>query len=92
MKLIDDLKRQRPPRVQRLDGVKRKPRGKNAGKPSPPRETVTIPVGSRLGFRVTEFSALTSISVPTLWRKIKANEIKTATVGGIVLILPSNLD
>jgi hypothetical protein len=40
----------------------------------------------RLGFRLTEFAALIGISIPTLWRRVRAGEIRVIDLGGTKII------
>ena len=84
-------KRKPQARYAKLDGKPPpKPRGRHAAA-SPDdsgtaRKTITIPANQRLGFRVREFAALTGLSYPTIWRRIKSGKIKTVDVGGVKLV------
>jgi hypothetical protein len=48
-----------------------------------PHET---PIDERLGLRLIEFSQAVGISLPTLWRRVKAGDIKVTYVGQIPII------
>lgn len=84
-------KRKPQPRYAKLDGKPQpRPRGRHAASspdaPGDKRETITLPPTQRLGFRVTEFAAMTGVSTVTIWRQVRAGKIKTVTVGNIQLI------
>jgi|GEM_PF-3731231 len=80
------------PRIAKLDGkAPPRPRGKHAKKAdadevAAPRETITIPVAQRLGFRPAEFAALIGVSEVTIWRGIKGGKIDIVDQGGIKII------
>ena len=45
-----------------------------------------MPINQRLGYRPAEFAALCGVSYPTIWRRIKRGEIKTAVIGGVRVV------
>lgn len=84
-------KRKPQPRYAKLDGKPpAKPRGRYAASsrvaPGEVRETITIPVAQRLGFRVAEFAALLGVSTPTIWRGIRAGKIEVVEQGNMKII------
>lgn len=44
------------------------------------------PFDTRLGWRISEWAALTGTSRPTLWRQVKAGQVKLIYIGGIPII------
>ena len=52
----------------------------------PVRETVTIPISQRLGYRIGEFATLLGVSYVTIWRHIRDKKIETVTIGGVRLV------
>ena len=40
----------------------------------------------QLSWRLTEFAAVVRISLPTLWRRIRAGDIRVVRLGGVVLV------
>jgi hypothetical protein len=83
-------KRKPQQRYGKLDGRPLpKPRGRHATPRSdddPVRKVVTIPMDQRLGYRPAEFAALTGLSYPTIWRRIKSGQIKAVEIGGVKLV------
>ena len=82
--------KQVPPRSikpQRLDGrPPPRPNGRQAKPDEPPREAVPLKVTQRLGYRIAEFAALTGVSVPTIWRGVKAGKIVVIDHCGVPII------
>jgi|RhiMethySRZTD1v2_1073278.scaffolds.fasta_scaffold333993_3 hypothetical protein len=76
------------PRFVLLDGKPpAKPRGRHAGKPAnDERRTFAIPVNQRLGYRVSEWAALTGSSTATVWRHVRSGRIETVKQGSVTLI------
>src|SRR4051812_33478026 len=71
----------------RLDGKPpARPRGRHAVPDSTVREATPVPINQRLGYRPAEFAALTGLSYPTIWRRIKRGEIATVQIGGVKLV------
>lgn len=40
----------------------------------------------QISWRIPEFAAVVGISLPTLWRRIRAGDIRTVRLGGVTLI------
>ena len=52
----------------------------------PAPRSVPVPVDQRLGFRISEWAALTGVSPVTVWRRIKDGTIPTVGHGPTKLI------
>lgn len=40
----------------------------------------------QLSWRLQEFAAATGISLPTLWRRVKAGDVRVVKIGGVTLV------
>lgn len=40
----------------------------------------------QLGWRMQEFAAVVGVSLPTLWRRVKAGDVRTVKIGGVTLV------
>lgn len=40
----------------------------------------------RLGLRLAEFAALTGMSMPTLWRRVKSGDVRIVRIGDMPII------
>ena len=40
----------------------------------------------QLSWRLPEFAAVVGISLPTLWRRIRAGDVRVVRLGGVVLV------
>jgi hypothetical protein len=40
----------------------------------------------QLSWRLPEFAAIVGISLPTLWRRIRAGDVRVVRLGGVVLV------
>ena len=43
-------------------------------------------INQRLGFRISEWAAVTGISIPSAWRGIRSGEIEIIDINGIKLV------
>jgi hypothetical protein len=81
----------KPQYAPRLDNKPRSlPRGRHAKPRDENDEDAASPpplgVNQRLGYRISEFAALCGVSLPTVWRGIKADKIDIVVINGVKLV------
>jgi hypothetical protein len=48
-------------------------------------------LNNRLGLRLDEFCTLTGMSKPTLWRRIKSDDVRIVRIGGMPFVTRAEL-